>query len=190
MEAPLAQVAISFGSVFAIPGLLNGEATRKPIAHGVCHFLGLWECPRFRKTLWDSCRLLSGVQKHAGIRADRASGREKHSGIRTDRCLECKKHSGIRADRASGREKHFGIRTDRCLECKNILGFEQIALLSAKNILGFVPIAVWSAKTLWDSSRSCFSARQNGFRISKPRETNDGWVWEVPHHARYQKRHF
>ena len=103
MEAPLAQVAISFGSVFAIPGLLNGEATRKPIAHGVCHFLGLWECPRFRKTLWDSCRLLSGVQKHAGIRADRASGREKHS----------------------------GIRTDRCLEYKNILGFEQIVLLGA-----------------------------------------------------------
>ena len=28
---------ISFGSVFAIPGLLNGEAFRKLIAHGVCH---------------------------------------------------------------------------------------------------------------------------------------------------------
>ena len=31
------QVAISFGYVFAIFGLLNGEAFRKLIAHGVCH---------------------------------------------------------------------------------------------------------------------------------------------------------
>ena len=66
----MTQIAISFGSVFAIPGLLNGEAARKPIAHGVCHLLGPWKYLHYRKPLWDSYRLLSGVQKHSGIRTE------------------------------------------------------------------------------------------------------------------------
>ena len=40
------QVAISFGLVFAIPGLLNGEAFRKLIAHGVVG-------SKFKKTALD-----------------------------------------------------------------------------------------------------------------------------------------
>ena len=40
LDIPLAQVAISFGLVFAIPGLLNGEVTRKLIAHRVSLWRG------------------------------------------------------------------------------------------------------------------------------------------------------
>ena len=46
------QVAISFGLVFAIPGLLNGEAFRKLIAHGVCHLYASGVIPRSGATVF------------------------------------------------------------------------------------------------------------------------------------------